>query len=81
MASVILSPTNICHSEPCGRRISFRLFAEFILSETKELPFLHFVQDSLLSLRMTGSEGLRVTFLPINKHPKYQEALSNPTLV
>ncbi len=49
----------ICHSEPYGRRISFRLFAEFILSE---------ILQSLLSLRMTRSEGLRVTFWPISKH-------------
>jgi hypothetical protein len=28
--------------------------SEFILSETKELEFLHFVQDSLRSLRMTA---------------------------
>jgi len=34
--------------------------SEFILSETKELKFLHFVQDSLCSLRMTKSEGFRV---------------------
>jgi len=38
-----------------------RFFAEFILSETKELKFLHIVQNSLLSLRMTKSEGLRMT--------------------
>jgi hypothetical protein len=48
-----------CHSVPSfvilsrRRRISVRLSAEFILSETKELQFLHFVQDALRSLRMT----------------------------
>jgi len=33
--------------------------SEFILSETKELNFLHFVQDALCPRGMTESEGLR----------------------
>jgi hypothetical protein len=45
--------------------------SEFILSETKELKFLHFVQDSLLSLRMTSSEGLAMT--PSFCHPERSE--------
>jgi hypothetical protein len=34
---VILGPIGVCHSEPCGRRISVRLFAEFILGEIRNL--------------------------------------------
>jgi len=44
--------SSLCHSEPHGRRISRRLFAEPVVSE---------ILRSLRSLRMTRSEGLRVT--------------------
>jgi len=50
--------TLFVNSEPYRRRISFGLFAEFVLSE---------ILQSLLSLRMTGGEGRRVAFLPISK--------------
>jgi hypothetical protein len=52
-----LFSNTVCHSEPYGRRISVRLFAEFILSETKELQVLHL----RLGVRMTISKGLRMT--------------------